>query len=41
MLVWVKIESLEIEARDSSVPICKARQPQKGKGDTAEVGKSA
>ena len=32
-----KIESLEIEARDLSVPFCKARQPQKGKGNTAEV----
>ena len=26
-----------IEARDSSVLFCKVRQPQKRKGDTAEV----
>ena len=32
-----KIESLEIEARDLSVPFCKARQPQQEKGNTAEV----
>ena len=38
MLVLGKIESLEIEARDSSVPFCKARQPQNGKGNTAEAG---
>ena len=35
-----KIESLEIEARDLSVPFCKARQPQMGKGNTAEVSAS-
>ena len=38
MVVLGQIESLEIEARDSSVPFCKARQPQNGKGDTAEAG---
>ena len=32
-----KIESLEIEARDSSVSFDKARQPSEGKGETAEV----
>ena len=38
MLLWHKIESLEIEARDSSVLTHKARQPWDGKGNTAEVG---
>ena len=32
-----KIESLEIEVRDSSVPFGKARQPPLEKGETAEV----
>lgn len=30
-----------IEVQVSRVPFCKAGQPQEGKGETAEVGKSA
>lgn len=30
-----------IEVQVSRVPFCKAGQPQKGKGEAAEVGKSA
>ncbi len=30
-----------IEVQVSRVSFCKAGQPQKGKGETAEVGKSA
>lgn len=30
-----------IEVQVSRVPFCKAGQPQRGKGETAEVGKSA
>ena len=37
MLLYDKIESLEIEARDSSVPHSKAGQPLREKGETAEA----